>query len=214
MSNNYTTEEIQQILDKIEIKYTYEEESDIKYVNIEEIVESEGVSISIKGMDDYISGYIHETSPDKYQIVANKNHHIHRQRFTMAHELGHYILHKKYLNNGRGTNDNKIYRATYTADFYNEDIDLMQESEANLFASRLLIPKDLIIEKVLKNNKKTLNNIIEPLNLNEFSRLSRSIKDEKYIKEKAKLLKVSPWALEIRLCHSDLDDIRDGAIYE
>ncbi|TGN09354.1 ImmA/IrrE family metallo-endopeptidase [Leptospira ilyithenensis] len=29
-----------------------------------------------------------------YSIVVDQDHHDHRKRFTIAHELGHYILHK------------------------------------------------------------------------------------------------------------------------
>ena len=44
-----------------------------------------------------MSGYIIRESGDDFQIFYNGNHPETRQRFTVAHELAHYLLHKPEL---------------------------------------------------------------------------------------------------------------------
>lgn len=84
-----------------------------------------------------------------------------RLRFSLAHEIGHFILHKE------------IYASfgikSYT-DFYNffEKIDPQEysyfEIQANKFASCLLIPEDMLEEernKVIKDKKIDVNSFDE-----------------------------------------------------
>lgn len=77
-------------------------------------------------------GYFDRQSKIFY-IPKSANGSISRQRFTIAHELGHYIL--GHSNQFRVVNKNDIY------DYHQQK----EEVEANYFASYLLIPdKDLI----------------------------------------------------------------------
>ena len=84
--------------------------------------------LSVKGMDfDKLDG-INMRVGEEYRIYFNKNKHIHRNRFTVAHELGHHVLcHTK-----------KTYSP---ADFYSSD---PEEKEANEFAAELLIPTKML----------------------------------------------------------------------
>ena len=60
-------------------------------VNIEGIIRSLGVELDKKAeLDDDISGQIEKLPDGSYKISVNKNDHYFRQRFTMAHELGHF----------------------------------------------------------------------------------------------------------------------------
>ena len=75
-------------------------------------------------------------------IGVNANHHLHRQRFTVAHELAHFMkghtISQSKLNN---------YTTRANTDIYNpEDI---QEREANFLASELLIPRHFLEKDVL-----------------------------------------------------------------
>lgn len=69
-------------------------------------------------------------------IVVNSNHSNARKRFTIAHELGHFILNDK---------PSKCYAHRESADVYNQD-----ERDANSFASALLMPED-DIKKFIKS---------------------------------------------------------------
>lgn len=100
-----------------------------------------GIACHGKTMPDEVSGYIERVGDYDYQIVYNKRHAPVRQRFTIAHELGHYYLHRDIL--GKGTGDTKAYRSEVPG-HCNADITPWHETEANAFAADLLMPKNLI----------------------------------------------------------------------
>lgn len=70
-----------------------------------------------------------------------------RQRFTIAHELGHLFLHNNGVLDG-------VYvdrSAEYTIEFRNEvssSGEVRKEREANAFAAALLMPKSLLLEEI------------------------------------------------------------------
>ena len=68
----------------------------------------------------------------KYSATESPN----RQRFTIAHELGHFLL-------NHVTNDNTRYRADDLNNFSSTTFDPM-ETQANDFAANLLMPKPAI----------------------------------------------------------------------
>src|SRR5690554_6330693 len=60
-------------------------------LDIERLVRSFGIRLSVVPMDDEISGHL--SLDEKGWIISiNSLHHPKRQRFTLAHELGHYLL--------------------------------------------------------------------------------------------------------------------------
>lgn len=82
-----------------------------------------------ENLPDNISGRInYDFNKNSYIITVNENHHPNRQRFTIAHELGHYVL-------GHGSKEDVLYR--------NGDSD-PDEVEANAFAAEILMPKGVI----------------------------------------------------------------------
>jgi Zn-dependent peptidase ImmA (M78 family) len=109
-----------------------------------------------------------------------KNVHITRERFTIAHELGHLFLHiaPKNVNIEFKDTEENLTRNNY----WN-----FQEYEANNFAARLLMPKELIKEYALKlyeKYKKQYNSIPTK---------------EDFIKMMANSFNVSKQAMEYRL---------------
>ncbi len=114
-------------------------------VNIEAIIRELGIKLDKKAeLDDHVSGQIQKLIDGSYQISTNKNNHYFRQRFTMAHELGHYLLHRKMI--GDGVNDSMMFRTTTEGKFYNLNITQNEETEANQFAASVLMPAHLIRE--------------------------------------------------------------------
>jgi Zn-dependent peptidase ImmA (M78 family) len=93
------------------------------------------MDVAKSGSLSYIDG--------KWIMCINSSHNLKRQRFTMAHELGHYILHK-----------GKNIEFVDTTFFRSDEMDSI-EYNANEFASRLLMPEDdlrkLIDEDRIKN---------------------------------------------------------------
>jgi IrrE N-terminal-like domain len=67
-----------------------------------------------------------------FVIFVNEDHHIHRQRFTVAHEIGHFMLHRDRAE--EGIQDDEFYRALAGP----------LETQANQFAADLLMPWPLL----------------------------------------------------------------------
>lgn len=119
-------------------------------VDVEAAIKSVGISLK-KAIDlaPGVAGHIRPLDGGRFEIATTKHDHPYRQRFTMAHELGHFVLHRSLI--GSGVGDDIKYRSTETEDFYNTDIDLVHEKQANSFAANFLMPKDLV-EKIFEND--------------------------------------------------------------
>src|ERR1700722_17504934 len=68
-------------------------------ISLEEIAEGEGLNIAIAEFEE--NGISEFIDFEKKLILVNKYDSTPRQRFTIAHELGHWILHPKELQNDR-----------------------------------------------------------------------------------------------------------------
>ncbi|MCY4186154.1 MAG: ImmA/IrrE family metallo-endopeptidase [Rhodobacteraceae bacterium] len=88
---------------------------------------------------DALSGMIKRSSDDlsQYSIYVNGNHHVHRRRFTIAHEISHFILHKNLI--GDGITDDVLYRSGLSS---------RVEAQANSLAADILMPWRLIREQL------------------------------------------------------------------
>lgn len=115
--------------------------------DLEKAIESFGIKVLYSDMStfdfpDSISGYSRINEIGSPEIVVNVKHSNGRRRFTMAHELGHIVLHwgwPKYK-------PNKEYSILYRNEYDNANTQL--ENEANEFSAQLLAPID-VIEKVI-----------------------------------------------------------------
>jgi hypothetical protein len=75
-----------------------------------------------------------------YAIVVNGTHAKTRQRFTIAHEIAHFVLHRKEI--GAGVSDNEFYRS---------NLSNSMETEANRLAAEIIMPYSLI-KKIKSQN--------------------------------------------------------------
>jgi len=73
-----------------------------------------------------------------YAIFVNGNHSVQRRRFTIAHEIAHFILHTPLI--GDGIFDDALYRSNQSH---------FIETEANQMAADILMPLPLIKKKAL-----------------------------------------------------------------
>lgn len=93
------------------------------------------------GWSKEISGLIRKDpergGPSGYAIITNAAHPVTRRRFTIAHEIGHFVLHTESL--GAGVTDDGLYRSHLGGPM---------EVQANRFAGWLLMPRRLILEEV------------------------------------------------------------------
>ena len=117
-------------------------------VNIEAIIRDLGITVNKNAeLPNGISGQIKRTG-DTFEISSAVGEHYYRQRFSMAHELGHYVLHRDLI--GAGVDDDTKYRSTSIGDLYNTAIDQIHERQANAFAASVLIPEKLLRAKIDK----------------------------------------------------------------
>ena len=70
----------------------------------------------------------------KYVIYVNSEDNRNRQRFTIAHEIAHYILHKDKI--GNNLTDNAMYRSRLSN---------VLEKQANRLASEILMPVKFVM---------------------------------------------------------------------
>lgn len=119
----------------------------INYFKSSAPVDIEGLALALQlkierqNLADEICGMI-KKKDDKYIIIVNQNHAITRQRFTIAHEIGHFIYHRSKI--GDGIVDNALYRQTTYNGIVNNDINARDEQQANNFAANVLMPTNLI----------------------------------------------------------------------
>lgn len=106
-------------------------------VRVFELAAELGLGPVAADLPDNISGMIRRVGTDRWECVYSRNHARVRQRFTVAHEIGHFIYHRSLLHKGVG--DTLAYRSEGT-ELPNPSITREQEWQANNFASNLLVP--------------------------------------------------------------------------
>ena len=77
-----------------------------------------------------------------YAIFVNSSHPKQRQRFTIAHEIAHFLLHKEEI--GDGIVDDALYRS---------GLKNKLEIEANQLAAEILMPWHLVNDAMDKDIK-------------------------------------------------------------
>lgn len=87
-----------------------------------------GISGQIEPTDEFPAGFV---------IKVNRHEAKHRQRFTIAHEIGHFMLHRDRI--GDGIRDTILYRSKLSN---------QMEAEANRFAASLLMPFEQVRAKL------------------------------------------------------------------
>lgn len=103
---------------------------------LDKVAEFLNIKVVYEDLPSTESGYFRSRG-GAFTIGINSKHHPKRQRFTLAHELGHFCLHKG--KNDVVFEDEVLYRIENSSSI---------EYAANEFASRLLIPQDRLEEKI------------------------------------------------------------------
>ena len=86
---------------------------------------------------------------DRGAIGYNSTHALVRQRFTIAHELAHYLLHVKKNRKSQLFIDRHL---TFRRDGYSSGGVDHEEVEANQLGAALLMPKSLVQQEVKRND--------------------------------------------------------------
>jgi Zn-dependent peptidase ImmA (M78 family) len=111
-------------------------------VDLEKMAGALGLSVNMNAkLPADVSGSIIR-SDRSYRIDVNSTHSFNRKRFTLAHEIAHYLLHRDLI--GDGIQDNALYRSRLS-DFI--------EIQANKLAAQMLMPAPLVrdVYRVVKS---------------------------------------------------------------
>jgi len=144
-------------------------------VAVDKIAKFLGAKVRYSPLDEELSGMVF-IKDDKSIIGVNALHHPNRQRFTIAHEIGHLCLHCDQIDSE--VHVDKQFPMLMRDKTASSGIDSI-EIQANHFAAELLMPEKFINE-YLENN-------------------AFEIDDDSFISKIAKKFKVSPQAIQFRL---------------
>ena len=138
------------------------------------MAKSLGLSVKVATLPANISGELRPCPQNKaagFEITINRHNARVRQRFTLAHEIAHFLLHSNSITD-EGVQDNVFYRS---------NLPDSQEAEANRLAADIIMPMHIIDQEVKRIGK----------NPADF--------DEHDVEKMAERLQVSQLALQIRL---------------
>lgn len=127
---------------------------------------AEAINVEVyraRNWPDGLSGMIRRNpeDPSRFNIYVNASHHEHRRRFTIAHELAHFIMHRDLI--GDGITDDALYRS---------GLSNAVEAQANRLAADILMPWSLLDEIIDKGE----SDIAELANIFNVSKSAMSIR--------------------------------------
>ena len=106
-----------------------------------------GAMVTMDALGPDIAGKI-ARAPKGYIITINNRDVRTRQRFTLAHEIAHLVLHKDLI--GDGVEDNVLYRSTKLSD----DV----ERQANRYAADILMPAG-VVRRYFKSGQRAISEL-------------------------------------------------------
>ncbi len=142
-------------------------------IKIEEIAKSRGLKVVPYPLGDDVSGLL-SIENGIGTIGYNQTEPNVRRRFTIAHELGHYELHREKSH--LFVDKQFIYRSQNSGNTLENQ---KMEQEANYFASAILMPNDLLRKEVEK--------------------IHLDLGNEEALRELAKAFEVSVTAMSVRI---------------
>ena len=104
-------------------------------VDVESLAKALGILVGYERLDNDVSGLL-LVEDGVAKVAVNESHHRNRRRFTLAHEIGHVLLHAE---GDRVFVDRRFFRNRWSSKG-----ELREEIEANAFAAALLMPRSLI----------------------------------------------------------------------
>jgi Zn-dependent peptidase ImmA (M78 family) len=153
-------------------------------VPVERIAERYGIDIRREAIDDEaISGFIARQSGRNAIIGVNNIHSSTRQRFTIAHELGHFFLHGDQGQQEVHIDRTQQFQVKLRGPASSQGVD-NEEMEANLFAAELLMPARFLVR--------------------DFQGFDPTDEDDETVADLAEKYGVSEQAMSIRLAYLGL----------
>lgn len=117
-------------------------------IAIEVLAHRLNLAIQSEALGENVAGML-VVEGDRGAIGYNSTHALVRQRFTIAHEISHYLLHIKKNRKSQLFIDRHL---TFRRDGYSSGGVDYQEVEANQLGAALLMPRSLVRQEIKKND--------------------------------------------------------------
>lgn len=157
MTQRVSPREIRERASEILVRHGIEEPP----VPIELLAHAEGAKIARKPFDGPQSGFaLRSGDGESWVIGVNSSTSARRQRFTIAHELGHLLLHE-----GRPLIIDHSFLVNYRDETSSMATD-SEEMDANSFAAEILMPRQMVFgeaKNAAKDGCKTREEFIKRL---------------------------------------------------
>lgn len=131
-------------------------------VDVAEVARRLGLAIYRKALAPGVSGALVKApelgSPSGFVVYVDSGEPYARQRFTAAHEIGHFVLHRDKI--GDRIEDNHLLRSDRLSD--------RVEVEANRFAAHLLMPFPLL-DRLIREGVRTVPDLARALQVSEIA---------------------------------------------
>ena len=124
-----------------------------KPVPLGAIAKDLGISVKISALERGRSGLI-EYNNGAYTIKINRYETRERQRYTLAHEIAHFLLHRDIIEASGEIVDNVLYRSGQPE---------IVEYEANRLAADLIMPNDYVFSDLTAVGVPVTEEVIERL---------------------------------------------------
>lgn len=115
--------------DELQILQEYASEIPVR---VGALAKALGLDVVVATLPLSISGMV-KPEGGKYVIKVNRFEPKERQRFTIAHEIAHYLLHRNLI--AKGVVDSTLYRSKLSSRL---------EAEANKLAADILMPRHIV----------------------------------------------------------------------
>jgi len=136
-----------------EVRQNIDEYLDEHPVRLGGIAKRLGVKVLLSTLPRGTSGQIGQEEGE-FVIRINRHEAKHRQRFTLAHEIAHYLLHRDRIVASGGWSENILLRSGQPANV---------EYEANRLASDLVIPSAELAKVAAEYTGPITSEVIEDL---------------------------------------------------
>lgn len=102
-------------------------------VDLQGLARALGLTVKAATLPPGRSGEIRPDGEGSFVVRVNRHDSIGRQRFTVAHEIAHFLLHRDLI--GAGISDDALYRSNQSD---------RVEAEANRLAADIVMPQTLV----------------------------------------------------------------------
>jgi Zn-dependent peptidase ImmA (M78 family) len=124
-------------------------------IPVDKIARSKGVEVVPYDLGAEVSGVL-SVNDNKGTIGYNPTQSKVRQRFTIAHELGHFLLHS---NSNKELFVDKDFIVKFRSKKSYTPTEQRHESEANAFAAALLMPRSVVFQEIAKKKFQALSEL-------------------------------------------------------